>query len=162
MTDGTAKQNPVVNGLRWVGVLPGSVACALLASFPIHLVVMLIQMLGTSRDGDIVSVSGKTPLAAIPSEMLEQFCYAFFNPLIVIIVGSIIAPKWKFPTGIALAILYGLFFGAFLTLEIAQGHMTGLRLVVTFILGAGGVTLGLLWVHKKSREPVPNKAIDGD
>ena len=141
--------------LRWLAVLPGAFLCALLVTFPIHWVVMLIQLFGDSGDDAVVSIGGKNPLAAIPPEMLERFGYALFTPLVMIMVGAKIAPKFKFPTGIALAVLWGIVFGAGMALAISQGQYSGggwLRFIVTCVLDIAGVSFGLFKVHKAQRE----------
>lgn len=128
--------------------------CVLLVTFPIHWAVMLIQILGRSDNDAFISINGKTFLAAIPPEMLERFGYAFFAPLVMVIVGTIIAPKFKFQTSIALAVLWGIIFGASMILT-SQGSDWGwLRLVVTFLLGIGGVGLGLFLAHKTQKEKI--------
>jgi len=137
--------------LRWLGIIPGAFLCTLLVMFPIHWVVMLIQLFGRSREGDFISIDGKNPLAAIPPEMLERFGYALFTPFVIIIVGAKIAPKFKFPTGIALAVLWGVLFGAAISLAISKGQYEGwgwLRFAITCVLGIAGVGLGLFNVHK--------------
>jgi uncharacterized membrane protein len=137
-------------------VLPGVALAVFLVGFPIHWVVMLIQHFGTSSDD---SGSG-TPLslyyyfAMIPPEVLEYFGRAFFAPLIVTTVGARIAPKYKFPTAIALAIGLGVFYGWAATMianDISSGLYTSgrwLNLVVTIFLLVAGVTVGLFQAHK--------------
>ena len=139
----------VIQVLRWIAVLPGSFLCVVLAAFPIHWVVMLIQMFGRSGEDATISVGGKTPLAAIPPEVLERFGYALFTPLVMIIIGVKIAPSFKFSTGIALAVLWGIMFGVGMTIAISQGWGWGwLRFVITCVLGISGVAIGLSQVHK--------------
>ena len=146
-----------VQVLRWLAVLPGAFLCVFLVTFPIHWAVMLIQILGRSDNDAFISINGKTLLAAIPPEMLERFGYAFFAPLVMIIVGTIIAPKFKFQTSIALAVFWGIIFGAGMIVFISQGSGWGwLRLVVTCLFGIGGVGLGLFLAHKSQKEKVPS------
>ncbi len=141
--------------LRWFAVLPGAIMCAFLATFPIHWGVMLIQLFGNSSDDSFVSIDGKTPLAAIPSEMLERFGYALFTPIILIIIGAKIAPKYKAQTGIAITVLWALGFGAALTMTIFQRPYIGWswpRIAITFALGVAGAAIGLYRVHKTEYE----------
>jgi len=141
--------------LRWFAVLPGAFLCALVVEFPIHWVVMLIQLFGGSNDDSVISVDGKIPLAAIPPEMLERFGYAFFTPVVIIVFGTKIAPSFKMQTGIALAILWGIFFGAGMTFLISQGHYSGsswLRFAITCVLGIAGVSVGLVEAHKAQKQ----------
>ena len=53
--------------LRWICVLPGALLCVVLVAFPVHWIVMLIQMFGKSDDS-FITVDGKNLLAAIPPE----------------------------------------------------------------------------------------------
>ena len=56
--------------LRWLAVLPGSVVCVILAMFPIHWAVMLIQF--AFKEGDTIYVEGPVSiLACIPPEILD-------------------------------------------------------------------------------------------
>jgi hypothetical protein len=114
--------------------------------FPIHWIVMLIQHIGST------SIDGETPIAAINPEMLELLGYAFFTPFIMIISGSYIAPRFKFQTGIALAVLWSIIFGASMTYTISHGQYSGwgwLRFAITCMLGIAGVCLGLFQAQRK-------------
>lgn len=91
--------------LRWICVLPGAVLCALLVAFPIHWIVMLIQLFGRSDDS-FITIDGKNLLAAIPPETLERFGQALFAPFVVVLGGARIAPRYRFRTGIALTVLF--------------------------------------------------------
>lgn len=145
------EMSKLVQILRCLAVLPGALLSALLVMFPIHWAVELIQLFGKSGDDSTISVDGKTPLAAIPPEMLERFGYAFFSPLVIIYVGAKIAPKFKFQTGIALAVLWGILFGSGMALVISQDQYSGwgwLRFAITCMLGIAGVSIGLFQVHK--------------
>ena len=138
-----------VQVLRWLAVLPGALLCALIVNFPIHWVVMLIQHFGS------ISIDAETPIAAINPEMLELLGYAFFNPFIIIISGAYIAPRFKFQTGIALAVLWGIIFGVSNTTSISQGQYSGwgwLRFVITCMLCVAGVCLGFFQVQRKGEK----------
>ena len=147
--------------LRWIAVLPRSLFGALLASFPIHWSVMLIDYFGTEIDKDgTINYTGF--LAALPAEVLELFMLAFTAPLIVLTVGAYIAPKYKFIAGICLAILYAISWGVistFIANDISGGLYTAgrwLRLAVTVFLQIGGVAGGLFVAHRlevASRKP---------
>ena len=146
--------NPSIRSgiLRWLAILPGGLLCALIVAFPIHWGVGLIQLFGMSSENSFVSIGDKIPLAAIPPEMLERFGYAFFTPLIMIVSGAHIAPRFKFQTGIALAVLWGIIFVAGMTFVISQGQYSGwgwLRFAITCVLGIAGVCLGLFRVQRK-------------
>lgn len=135
--------------LKWIGVLPGAVGCAALAQFPIHWVVMLIRYSGTEVDAN-GTITYDNPLAAMPEEVLEYFLNAFFTPFIIISVGAQIAPKFKFFTGIALAIALAAGYAAlttFIAHDISSGLYTPgrwLRLAVTVMLALLGFSVGLL------------------
>ena len=143
-----------VQVLRWLGILPGAFLCVFLVTFPIHWTVMLIQILGRSDNDAFISINGKTLIAAVPPEMLERFGYAFFAPLVMIIVGTIIAPRFKFQTSIVLAILWGIIFGAGMILTLQSSDWGWLRSVITVLLGIGGAGLGLFWAHKAQKEKI--------
>lgn len=135
--------------LRWLIVPPTAFLCAFLATFPVHWVVALIQIF--SRVGDpFITINGKNLLAAIPPETLEKLGNAFFGPLVMITSGASMAPKFKFVTGISFAILWGIIFGAGMTLAITQGQYSGsgwLRFAITCALGIAGVASGVYHVH---------------
>jgi len=140
-----------VQVLRWLGVLPGAFLCVFLVTFPIHWAVMLIQIFGSSAPDTLISIDDKTLLAAIPPEMLERFGYALFTPLVMVIVGTKIAPNFKFQTSIALAVLWGIIFGASMIVFISQGQYSDwgwMRFAITCLLGIGGVGLGLFLAYK--------------
>lgn len=139
--------------IRWIAVLPSAVLCALLAHFPIHWAVMLIKWSGTDVDSD-GAITYDNPLAAMPDEVLEYFGVAFFVPCIIISVGANVAPKFKLITGIALAILLGVFYGVtstYIADDVSNGLYTPgrwLRLAVTVILVIAGVAVGLLLAYR--------------
>ncbi len=153
--------------LRWIAVLPGVALAVFLVGFPIHWVVMLIQHFGTSSDdsGSGSPFSLYYYLAAIPPEVLEYFGRAFFAPFVVTTVGALIAPNYKFPTAIALAIGFGVFYGWAGTLvanDISSGLYTRgrwLNLAGTIFLLIAGVATGLLQAHKydKATRPAASK-----
>jgi len=148
------KKSLLIQVVRWFAVLPGSIICAVLVMFPIHWIVMLIQWFGPLYEDNSITINGKPPLSAIPPEMLERFGYALFTPMVVIIIGAKIAPKYKFPTGIGMAVFWGLIFGAGSAITISRGRFFGygwLRFVIIFALGIAGVVFGLLQVYEKQK-----------
>lgn len=114
---------------------------------------MLIQILGGAGDGAVISIDGKNLLAAVPSEMLERFGYAFFIPFVMVIVGAKIAPRFKFRIGIALAVLWSVFFvvGMAITILSQYSDWNWLRFTITSVLGIGGVGLGLFQTYKAQK-----------
>jgi len=141
--------------LRWLAVLPGSVVCVILAMFPIHWAVMLIQF--SFKEGDTIYLEGPVSfLACIPPEILERLGYAIFTPMVLIVVGSKIAPKYKFQVGIAMSIFWGLLFGCGTGIGIARiFNMNWILYSITLALGVTGCIAGLLLVHKNQRETFP-------
>lgn len=138
--------------MRWVAVLPGALLSAFLVSFPIHWSVMLLKYFGTEHDDSGITYTN--PLSAIPSEVLELFGYAFFTPFIITWVGARIAPKFKFQTSIALAIVVGVVYGVaatFIADDISSGLYTAgrwLRLIITVLLCIAGLVFGLFKAHQ--------------
>lgn len=144
----------VRTGLRWTAVLPGAFLAAFLATFPIHWVVMLIHYFGNARDDSFLNINGKTGIAVIPWPILERWGYAFCTPLILVLVGSHIAPYHKRETGIAMAIVWGLAAGWALAISIInplnkeQHEYWPITLTIAICLGIGGVGTGLYKVFK--------------
>ena len=143
--------------LRWALVLPGAGICAILALFPIHWVVLAIQYFGTESDPVTSFVNYSNPFAALPPQVLEYFANAFLMPFIVIGVGARIAPRFKFQTGIALAILLGVIYGVlsqYVVADIQNGLYTTarwIRLGISVGLCVAGVGFGLLQAFKVSQ-----------
>jgi hypothetical protein len=142
--------------LRWIAVLPGALLAVVVVLFPIHWTVMLVQHLGTSSDdsGSGSPLSLWYYLAKIEPEALELFGNALVAPFVLISVGARIAPKFRFFTGIALAVTLGVFYGVAATYiagDISDGLYTPerwLRLAITVCLQIGGVVTGLFQARK--------------
>jgi hypothetical protein len=139
-----------------------------LVQLPIHWVVMLIQYFGTSTDdsGSGSPFSFYYYLAAIPPDVLENFGRAFFAPFAFITAGANIAPKFKFPTGIALAVALGVIYGVGATIiadEITGGLYTPerwLRLGISLLLYIAGIAVGLFQAHKAEHQSVTRNSPD--
>jgi hypothetical protein len=131
---------------RWIAVLPAALMGALLVSFPVHWAVMLISLFDRP-DESAITVNGKGLLASIDPQVLERFGYALFVPMVLIVVGAKVAPRFKFQTGIALAILWGVLFGAAVTLALTNGPFEW-KMLIAFGLAVVGVTVGLTQAHK--------------
>lgn len=135
--------------LRWGAVLPGALLSAFAAMFPIHWLVMLQYL-----DSDMPDYDAGDMATFLSPQSLEALALAFFTPLVFITVGSRVAPRFKFFTGIALAALLGIFYGWVATVvveEIQQGIYTPanwLRLGVTVLLCMAGLAIGLFQAHK--------------
>jgi len=145
------KKSPLSHFCRWLAVLPGSVVCVILAMFPIHWVVTLIQFAFKNE-----IVNGEDPislLARIPPEVLERLVLVLFAPMILIVSSCKIAPKYKFQVGIAMAIFWGLLFGFVTGMGMARIiNMDWFLHSISFALGVAGCVIGLLLVHKKQKE----------
>jgi len=135
--------------LRWIAVLPAAIICSLLVMFPIHWLVMFILWCDKNYTDSFI------PLALIPAETLERFGYALFVPATLISVGAIIAPKFKFQTGIAIAVLVIVLLMAglcYLVLGYFESDMSGLCWSITVLLWVVSISHGLYYSHKKSLE----------
>jgi len=149
----------MLDWIRWILVLPVSLVSSILIMFPIHWAVMLIRF--THKRGDTFEVDGLIDfMACISPEMLERFGYALFVPMVLIITGAEIAPKFKFQTGIAIAILFGTMIG-FFSGTVVSGNirvdMSWLRWVITVILWIAGISCGLYFAHKNSFTKKPSE-----
>lgn len=142
-----------VQVLRWLCVLPGALLAALLVAFPVHWVVMLIQVFGRSDDA-MITVDGKTPLAAIPPEVLERLGQAFFASFAIVGAGTWIAPRHKFRTGIALAVtaVFALILAhTFIALRGYQITGGWLQRTLTCLLQIAGLSWGLYHAHRADK-----------
>jgi hypothetical protein len=145
-----------VQALRWLCVLPGAFVAAVLAMFPIHWVVMLIHYFGGSGDS-FITIDGKNLFASIPPETIEHFGYALFVPFTLIVAGARLAPRFKFVTGITLAVLLALALAIAFAAMNAQGSQVAdgqLRLAVTCILWIIGVGCALFQAYQFDRNMV--------
>ena len=125
--------------------------CVFLVRFPVHWAVALLQSTwGYPGDAEPNEVS---ILALIPSEALEYFGMSFCAPFVMIAVGASIAPKFKFQTGIALAVVVGGFYGVTATriaAEILDGLYTPgrwIQLAIAVPICVAGVACGLYRAH---------------
>ena len=143
MSDTTSRLAEIA---RWIAVLPAALLGALLTTFAVHWAVMLISLLDRP-DESAITVNGKGLLASIDPQVLERFGYALFVPMVLIAVGAKVAPRFKFQTGIALAILWGLLFGAAVVLALTHGPFEW-KMLIAFGLAVVGVTVGLMQTYK--------------
>lgn len=131
--------------LRWIGVFPGALLSALLVAFPVHWVVMLIQLTDTPEES-FITIGGKGLLAAIPPETLERLGYAFFVPFTFISIGAAIAPRFKFFTASVLGTLVIVFL-AYAHLVVAKNGLFfeggTLKFVLTRVLWGAAIVCGL-------------------
>ena len=139
--------------LRWICVLPGAVLCGLLVAFPIHWIVMLIQLFGRSVDS-FITIDGKNLLAAIPPETLERFGQALFAPLVIVSIGARIAPRYRFVTGIALTVLFVVILIVAYVFATSWGFTFAggwLQRSFTYLLQIAGFSWGLYYAHKADK-----------
>jgi hypothetical protein len=148
--------------LRWIAVAPLAFGCAYLARYPIHWIIFSSQHDVTERDdnGNFVL----TPLALIDANALEQLATAFVTPLVVIWVGTEIAPRMRFATGIALALLLAFLYGI-VGVQIAENISDGVytpgrwvRLALTVVLCVSGIAVGLLRAYKIATTKISHEA----
>ena len=141
-----APMSPLVRVARWIAVLPAAFACALLVTFPVHWIVVLVGLFDQPNES-MITVDGKGLLASIEPQLLERFGYALFIPMVLIIVGAKVAPHFKFQTGIGLAILWGILFGAAVAFGLTRALFEW-TMLINFALTVAGVAVGL-WRARK-------------
>lgn len=126
------------NILLWICVLPGAVIGAFLATFPLHWV-----LYGTLVSGSVVSGMDIKPI--------ERFLSPFVITLVFILIGSYIAPNYKFKTAVILTALYFISFTSLFLFMSEQAHFE-LRGVGALV----GTLLGLFVAWKKySKTHIP-------
>ncbi len=133
--------------LRWLAVLPGAGISAVLATFPIHWIIMLIKYTGTEVDEDGTIIYDNF-IAAIPPDILEYFAYAFSTPFVIILVGAYIAPSHKFVTSITLALALLVGYAVLFAVSGSVIAISGLRFIVTVALNVAGIASGLYMVRR--------------
>lgn len=142
---------------RWVAVLPGAALCVFVAEFPIHWTVLFIHHFANDPDS-AADILANFSLGAIPVEVLEYFANALLIPFLFIAIGTRIAPRFKLQTGIALAVLVGLFIGYLLpqvVRDITDGLYTAgrwLRLGITFLLWGVSISWGLYSARLQAKQ----------
>jgi hypothetical protein len=144
--------------LRWICVLPGALLAAFLVAFPVHWVVMLIQLrhrfFGTPDDSFISTTDGRSGLAAIPPEVLERLGMAFFAPFALVAVGALIAPRYRFRTAVALTVIFviGLSLAYIYVASSPKLYFTHgwFQRALTYVLWVAGVGCGL-YVSRSER-----------
>ena len=91
---------------RWILVIPGSIVCAFLVSWPVHWLTLLLMSANSdsswSRDGEPISFWA----AIFTSEELERFLMAFATPFTLVKASAWIAPSRKFAVAIATSLIF--------------------------------------------------------
>ena len=88
--------------LRWIAVLPGSLLAGVLVIFPIHWLALAIHFSGGPFYGFITQDCGENPVSL---KQLEYSMNSLFVSAAIIVIGALIAPKYRFATAISLTIL---------------------------------------------------------
>lgn len=135
----------IVETLRWIAVLPAALLSGLLVTFPIHWIVLLIGLVDNPNES-VITVNGKGLLASINPATLERFGYALFVPIAALTAGAMVAPRFKFQTGIVLAVLWGMLLGAAITLALSRGPFEW-KMLLALCVGAAGLFCGLKMAH---------------
>lgn len=97
---GKARKRGFKYWLSWVGVLPISIIAGVLVTFPIHW--FLYATLSGGQDPFI------TPYPELPEKVLSPFFVTF----VIVLVGSLVAPQFKFTTAIILTMILVFLAGA--------------------------------------------------
>jgi hypothetical protein len=125
--------------LRCLAVLPGSLLAGVIALFPLHLVLY-------------VTLSNFIePYPALPERLLTSLVFA----LVIVWLGSRIAPERKFETSIILFGLLVFLVGGSVFLIASHGTLLGQQFyfndgAITPIMSIGGALVGLYIVRRQS------------
>ena len=101
--------------VRWIAVVPAGIFAAVLVTFPIHWLIVLIS----APFGDNLF------LGLISAEAAERLAIAFTTPFFIIYVGAWTAPTYQVETSVALAILIALILGGIYVLAFTGGARFG-------------------------------------
>ena len=129
----------------WIGVLPISIISGILITFPVHWV-----LYNTLSGGDSPFI---TPYPELPEKILSPF----FTALIIVWVGSKIAPEHKFITAVVLAVVWVFFAGvtfamAYFGIQLGKYQYSLIAGGLPVIMGIVGAIVGLYFVRKKLKE----------
>lgn len=124
----------------WIGVLPISIVAGILVTFPVHWV-----LYRTLSGGDSPFI---TPYPELPERVLSPF----FSSLVIVWVGSKIAPAHKFITAIILAAIWIFFAGVTFTMAYFGVHLGKFQYYLIggglpVIMGVVGSIVGLYQVR---------------
>ena len=139
--------------LRWVYVLPGALIAGILSTFPLH---WILYFLFNGEETDLGSVKFFIQLFGhgMSYKDIEYAIFPFVVAIVFVLVGSEIAPMYKFRTAITLAVLYIMFaIGAF-SLGVKSGYefSFGVRSADPII----GLLVGLYIVRRKEKNLPPS------
>ena len=85
--------------IRWIAVLPGALTAGIISSFPVH----WLLYIAFANNGTFLGFIELPPGANIS---IERAISPFIVAIVLILVGSEIAPLYKFRTAIVLTALY--------------------------------------------------------
>ncbi|MBK9760311.1 MAG: hypothetical protein IPO90_10175 [Flavobacteriales bacterium] len=133
--------------LSWIGVLPIALVAGVLVDFPMHWI-----LYRTLSGGDSPFI---TPYPELP----ERIFAPFFRALVIVWVGSFVAPEHKFKTAVVLAALWIFGAGGAFVLGSLGVHTDHAQLNLTagglpVIAGVVGAVVGLYLVKRNSK-PTP-------
>jgi len=139
----------VQNILRWIAILPGSLAAGILSTFLLHFVLYMTL------------TKFATPYPEFPERVLTPF----FVPLAFISTGSAIAPKHKLKVGAILFSIWIFLAGGLILTTLTGGNWFGKTLYlnasgVAPISGIIGAFTGLYLVWNKNKGVSPKSEID--
>lgn len=120
--------------IRWLAVIPGAVVCAMLVTFPIHWLIVIVA------DSEIIS--------AFPADTFEYLAYAFFTPFNLIVSGSYIAPAYKLQTGRTLSVILALMYTYVIFFSDANFLLSGMYFTASVVLCITGILTGLHIVRR--------------
>jgi hypothetical protein len=99
------------------------------------------------------------PHHTFPIGVVELFAYALFIPFVIIAFGAKIAPRYKFQTGLTLAILFGVLIGyeigTILVPEVNEGLYNvsrWLRFAITIVLWSISVAWGIYSAYMQDKD----------
>lgn len=143
-------------GARWIGVLPISIVAGILVTFPLHWI--LYQTLS----------GGESPFITPYPELPERVLSPFFVSIIVVWVGSKVAPTNKFMTAITLSVIWIIFTGvifamAYFGVQVGKVQYSLVAAPFPIIMGVLGSIIGVYIVRtdlrKEQKEVVKEKEV---
>lgn len=137
--------------LRWILVIPVGLISGLLATFPLHWILLIL--FSNQQEADLGSLKFFIEIfgGRVDATYLEYILYPAVIAYFFIYIGYKIAPKHKFKTAL---LLFGIYVGALLITNLfvltgsLQGYFFSWRTALA-LLGAG---LGLLTVKTESKK----------
>ncbi|RKY09224.1 MAG: hypothetical protein DRP66_02720 [Planctomycetota bacterium] len=127
----------VITILRWMAVLPGAILFVFISDFPIHWIVVLQEYIPDK----IITFDN-------PAQ-LEYLLYAFFNPFILIMSATFIAPSKKFWVGLLFIVLSLILALVGLVYSKQNNLATYSAPEITLLLNIAGYTVGCIYIYNK-------------